>query len=237
MNCTEAETRLPDFLADDLAPADRAALSAHLETCSACREAFTGLAELAGRLDRLPASEPGPALRENFYRMLSDASRTEPRTRRDWKPFAYAAAVLLLVGGGFMAGIASRGKTEEELPRNRNLVLLRQSDPGLRLAGIMLASQGDPADPLPAAALLDLLDRDPSESVRLAAVDALYLYGRQPWVRERLEAAKGRQTSPRVQVALADLLASLREQQAVEALKRLSQGPFAPVQPRAKSSL
>lgn len=227
MNCAEAETHLPDLLTADLASTDRIALLAHLETCPACAEAFAGLVELAARLDRLPLEKPSPVLRERFYQMLEAAAteaRPRPRWNRNW--LALAAAVLIMVGGGFAGGYRIRGSREVPLPdRNGNLALLRQSGKGLRMAGIMLAAQGDPEDAAPAEALLDLLDRDPSESVRLAAVDALYLYGRQPHVRQRLAEAMVRQTSPRVQLALVDLLGGLREQRALDALRTLLHAP------------
>jgi len=227
MNCAEAETHLPDLLTDGLTSADRTALQAHLEACFTCAEAYAGLVELAARLDRLPLEKPTPALRERFYLML-EAAASEAHSRSRWnrKWLALAAAVLLMVGGGFATGYWLRGGSSTMVPpRNSNLALLRQNEQGLRMAGIMLVSQGDPEDAVPAEALLDLLERDPSESVRLAAVDALYLYGRQPHVRERLAGAMARQTSPRVQLALVDLLGGLREQRALEALRTLLSAP------------
>ncbi len=227
MNCIEAEGHLPDLLMGALAPADRVGLQAHLAACPTCAEAFTDLVELSARLDRLPLEKPSPAMRERFYGMLNQAAtESHRRSRRDWKWLALAAAVLVMVGGGFAGGYWIRGSGQTLPPaRNSNLALLRQNEQGLRMAGIMLVSQGDPEDSVPAEALLDLLDRDPSEPVRLAAVDALYLYGRQPHVRERLAEAMARQTSPRVQLALVDLLGGLREQRAMEALRTLLHAP------------
>jgi anti-sigma factor RsiW len=227
MNCAEVERHLPDLVAGEFSMADRAALQAHLEACPTCWEACMGLVELAAQLDRLPMEKPSPALRERFYEMLENAAEdARPLSRWSGKRMALAAAVLLLVGGSFLGGYWIRGGSDAAIPaQNGNLALLRQSGPGLRMAGIMLVSQGDPNDAAPAEALLDLLDRDPNESVRLAAVDALYLYGRQPRVRERLADAMARQTSPRVQLALVDLLGGLREQRASEALKSLLQAP------------
>lgn len=227
MTCAEVEKRLPDLLSGDLAMANRAALQAHLEVCPACAKACAGLVELAAQLDRLPLERPSPALRERFYAMVEHAADdVRPPSTWNGKRLAQAAAAILLVGGGFLSGYWIRGGSDPVMPdRNGNLALLRQGGQGLRMAGIMLVSQGDPEDPGSAEALLNLLDRDPSESVRLAAVDALYLYGRQPHVRERLAASMAHQTSPRVQLALVDLLGGLREQRALEALKALLHAP------------
>jgi len=51
------------------------------------------------------------------------------------------------------------------------------------------------------------------------------VFGRQPKVRQRLVSALPRQTSPRVQMALVDLLGGLREQRALDALRALLGAP------------
>jgi hypothetical protein len=241
MNCEGVDRHLPNLLAGDLTPVERADFHRHLEVCGSCREEVEGLVRLQAQLDETAVELPSPALRTGFYRMLAQAAVGVP-AQSTWsrRPWMQAAITLFLLGSGFAAGYWLRGgRTSEGPARNQNLVLLSQGGPELRMAGILLASQGDPGDPAPAEALLDLLDRDPNESVRLAAVDALYLYGRQPRVLERLVAALPRQTSPRVQVALVDVLGGLREQRAVEALKSLIQLPGLPpeVARRAKAQL
>jgi hypothetical protein len=57
--------------------------------------------------------------------------------------------------------------------------------------------------------------------VRLSAVDALYLFSDREEVRTALPASLSRQASPLVQIALIDLLVSLKEKQAAAALKKL----------------
>ncbi|WP_257314146.1 HEAT repeat domain-containing protein [Geothrix fuzhouensis] len=179
------------------------------------------------RLDGLPLEKPSPTLRNRFYQALEQAAEApHPRSGHPWKLLPQAAAAALLLGGGFLGGYLAHGGSDiTSLARGSDFTLLHQGGPSLRMAGIMLASQGDSEDPAPAEAMLDLLDKDPSESVRLAAVDALYLFGRQPKVREHLIASLPRQTSTRVQLALVDLLGALREQRALDALKTLLHAP------------
>lgn len=224
MNCAEAERSMPELLTDGLDAAARSAFQAHLEACPACRTEAAHLAELWARLDLLPVEHPSPALRAGFYRMLEAAQApTRPQSHWPWRAMAQVAALLLLTVGGFLGGYLLRGPSPT--PRGRDFSLMTQSRAELRMAGVMLASQGDPEDAAPAGALLALLDSDPSEAVRLAAVDALYLYGHQPMVRQRLASSLARQTSPRVQLALVDLLGGLREQRALEALRTLMRAP------------
>ncbi len=61
------------------------------------------------------------------------------------------------------------------------------------------------------AALFDAVDKDPNPNVRLAAVEALYLFRDRPGVRESLVKSLSVQTYPLVQVALIDFLVEVRE--------------------------
>ena len=58
-------------------------------------------------------------------------------------------------------------------------------------------------------------------NVRLAAVEALYLFHDHPKVKKGLIDSLSRQSSPMVQAALIDLMVSIRERRAVDALKSL----------------
>jgi HEAT repeat protein len=69
--------------------------------------------------------------------------------------------------------------------------------------------------------LLSTLDSDPNVNVRLAAVEALYLFHDHPKVKKGLIDSLSQQSSPMVQAALIDLMVSIRERRAVDALKSL----------------
>ena len=57
--------------------------------------------------------------------------------------------------------------------------------------------------------LLDTLNHDPNINVRLSAVDALYLFYRNPAVKSGLIDSLSRQTSPMVQMELIELMEKL----------------------------
>lgn len=99
--------------------------------------------------------------------------------------------------------------------------LLDNGSASERLRGVSLSSRMEQPDERLVGSLLQILDSDPSINVRLAVVDALYLFADHPTVRERLSGALAEQDSSLVQVALIDLLVSLRERQAAAALKSL----------------
>lgn len=235
MNCADAERLLPDLLTDSLEASERAAIQAHFATCSACRDQAAELTGLWAGLGLLAEHKPGPELRAGFYTMLACAtSDARKPASMKWGGLGQMAAGILVAAGCFLGGYLIHGGPGLPPASQGNLVLLRHGRTDLRMAGVMLAGQGDPEDAAPAEALLDLVDGDPDEMVRLAAVDALYLYGRQPDVRVRLAASLAHQSSPRVQLALVDLLAGLRERTALEALRSLLRSPSTSVEVRRK---
>jgi HEAT repeat protein len=98
---------------------------------------------------------------------------------------------------------------------------LDQSSTTERLRGVNLSYSLENPDSRTIQALLDTLNNDPNINVRLAAVDALYLFYDSPTVREGIIQSLSQQDSPFLQAALVDLLVSVRERQALESFKKL----------------
>lgn len=261
MKCPEVQSFVPDFLVGDLDASRHKEIEAHLGECSACREEIEGLSEIWARLGVLSDEGPSPALREGFYAMLE--RETQPASLAADRPevsqivlklnrrtLLVAAAAMVLALGGFSLGSWVKGdgqaqgqaRIDEVLSvrgQKADLAMLRSPAVGERLVGVSLLVQKGSRDPSIANALLGLLEKDPNVQVRLAAVESLYLFDRQPEVRTRLIEALEHQTSPLVQMALVDLLVALREKRANEALHRLIQDESIPpqVRERARSTL
>jgi HEAT repeat protein len=99
--------------------------------------------------------------------------------------------------------------------------LLDQPSAVERLRGVNWSARLKKPNEETLQALLNTLNRDPNVNVRLAAIDALYLFYNYPLVREGLLQSFAKQTSPLVQVALIDLIIEMRERRAIESLKQL----------------
>jgi hypothetical protein len=151
-----------------------------------------------------------------------------------WKRPAFrfaAAAALLLAGvaGGTLIGpngpfgskLARLEREVDDMRQTTALSLLQRPSSSERILGASYSEQISAPGAPTIEALLRTLDTDSSVNVRLAAVDALYLFAKDPGVKDGLVASLGRQTNPVVQVALIDLLIEIRERKAVEALKSL----------------
>jgi len=83
------------------------------------------------------------------------------------------------------------------------------------------------ADDATVHVLLNTLNFDPNPNVRLAACEALYRLRDAPGVREGLANSLPIQTDPNVQIALIDMVVSLRVHRAVPQLQRLAKRPDA----------
>jgi HEAT repeat protein len=99
--------------------------------------------------------------------------------------------------------------------------LLEKPSASERLQGVSISSRMNNPNSTTLEALLYTLNNDNNVNVRLAAVDALYLFYDNPRVKEGLLRSLQNQPSPLVQVALIDLIVNMRERQAVNALRSL----------------
>jgi hypothetical protein len=246
MKCEEFRDKLPDVLTGDLPLRAKAAFDAHLAGCSACGEELHKVSEVWAKLGVIPAEQPSPAVRDRFYAMhesYQDGLRAEDTAaalhRRPaasfggfWArlpAFQLAAALVLLafgLGAGFFLsganGTTARLSGEVESMRQAlSASLLTQPSPSDRIQGVNTSARLKRPDATTLDLLLRTLDEDPRLNVRLAAVDALYLFSGQPGVREGVVASLAKQTSPILQVALIDLLVGIREIRAAAALRSL----------------
>ena len=101
--------------------------------------------------------------------------------------------------------------------------LLEQPSAAERLRGVSMSTSLENPDAALLQALLHTLESDPNINVRLAAVDALYLFYDHPQVKEGIINALSSESSPIIQVALIDLMVNMQERRAVESLRNLIQ--------------
>jgi anti-sigma factor RsiW len=251
MTCDRIRENFADYLAGDLDEKTLREVRAHLAGCSPCRSELEELSAIWTKLGVLPQEQPGPAVREKFYGTLEaymagmEGEKEKPGLGRSLarlaahlmprRPVYQAALALALLavglGGGVWLGAGRPGVKNEILSLRQEvgdmrqmvaLSLLRQPSSSDRLMGVSWAENvRQPARPT-LDALVRTLNEDPSVNVRLAAVDALYLFVGEPGVKESLVNSLARQESPLIQAALIDLLVSVREKRSVEALKALA---------------
>ena len=265
MNCQDIKEKFVDFLTDELSPGEKQAARDHLATCQSCREELEGLAAVWARLGVLEEESPSPMLRTRFYDMLESyqhglaegrehlGQRFSRWFRTAWpqRPVFQAAlsAGLLLVGILIGSSFFKAQAPSQDLKALRQEVsgltqtlavsLMEQTSATERLKGVNLTTVAARPNTEMIDRLLQTASSDPNINVRLAAVDALYLFRDQPKVREGLVQTLSRQDSPLIQVPLIDLFVSMKEKRAVDALKALieNQRLFPEVREKAQQGL
>lgn len=249
MNCQDIKEKFVDFLTDELSAGEKQAAQNHLSSCPACREELEELTAAWTRLGVLEEVSPSPQLRTRFYDMLESykhgleegrdplGQRFSRWFRAVWpkNPALQAVFSLGLLLVGLLIGTSLPSNTQDPgdfnalrqevkgLRQTLAVSLMEQASATERLKGINLTAATTSPSTQIIDSLLQTASSDPNINVRLAAVDALYLFRDQPKVREGLVQSLSQQDSPLVQVALIDLFVSMKEKRAVDALKSLIQ--------------
>ena len=249
MKCQNVRETFADFLTGELDSRKKGTVQEHLAECSECRKELESLTEIWTKLGVLSEELPSSKLRSRFYSMLEEyrheknapqeslRERLGAWTQRLWprKPvFQFSLALGLLVVGLIIGNLwdfnpikksdsAFLREEVQNMRQNLAVSLLEQTSPSERLRGINLSAVMEKPGEKLVGALLATLNDDSNVNVRLAAVEALYLFYDHPTVKEGLIQSLANQTSPLVQASLIDLMVSIRERKAVDSLKSLLQ--------------
>ena len=250
MNCETSQGHLVDYLNQELPAAEQAALAAHLATCAACQAELYATQQLWHTLGQAPLPEPSAQLRPAFYAMLATFRQPEPPAAyslQSWwhqlqtlalpRPAVRLAYSLGLLGMGALGGYWLRAPSPSlaadqpqvaalaaQVSTMRQVLLLTLLDnPSAteRLRAVGYTKELPAPNARVVEALLGTLNQDANVNVRLAALEALTPLVHDPAVRLGLVHALARQTSPLVQVALADAMAQLQERRSVAPLREL----------------
>jgi len=249
MNSREIEKLFAEALAGTLDAEESKALERHLERHPERRRELTeleGLWEALGRLEE-PAEKPGPEARARFDGMLAafreglerGAVRRERLARfgrwlwPGWRALqpgpVFAALLAGLVLGGALGwpGVGENeiSRLEGEVARLSATVAMTLLEPGRsasdRLRAVGLVARGRELEPRVLQTLIETLEEDSNDNVRLAAVDALARHAGRDEVREALSRSLARQSSPMVQLTLAEILLRGEDPRAERAVREL----------------
>ncbi len=193
---------------------------------------------LDAQILKIESPLPSVELDNRFYQMLAQEKKSI-KSPSSWAilfswpellPKLAFASIALLIGffGGYVMQSPSQ-KTEvsvltkevSELKEMMMLSLLKNESATDRLKAVNLTQEMDGASGKVTLALLQTLNNDENVNVRLAALEALQPYTRDNHVREELVRSIGKQNSPLVQIALAELMAALQEKSSVKELEKV----------------
>jgi hypothetical protein len=251
MNSQHIKNLIPDYLTGELEASESDIIQNHIASCRDCREELENLSEIWIKLGVVPEQQPDRELRTRFYSMLSNY-KDELDTKKQSKtginlitrisryfsirrPALQFTLPLAFILAGFIAGylMFSPGNLKTELKALKSemthvrqeaaISMLHQTSASDRLNGVTLSARiKNPSDNT-LDTLLHTLNSDDNVNVRLAVVDALYLFSDHPLVKQGIIHSLSKQTSPLVQSALINLISELREKRAIRALRQLMQ--------------
>lgn len=186
--------------------------------------------------------EPGQRVHDRFYRFLE--SEQSPMGKlasinfggklhlSPSKWFTYAAiAASLIIGimiGDFWNPVSNSDEKidllSKEVTQMREVLmisLLQNDSPVERLRAVNLSQEIPETDDRLIEALLNTLNNDRNVNVRVAAINALIERGTNPTVRKGLIDSISNQSSPLVQIALADAMITLQASDSATEFERL----------------
>ncbi len=237
---------ITEYLFNNTSGADKKKMREFLLEHGVAEEELGEYESLAGELNAIPEREPGEKMKINFYNKLEEYKKTiADREERMlsfkniweelWQPvlvkrLAYAVAIFVF---GCLAGYwytsEMKYKTQvntmitemQDMQKVMMLTLIQQPSPTDRLKAISISNRISNVDDKIIDALLNTLNKDPNENVRLMAVETLYNFADNPKVRIGLIKSITKQESPIVQVTLADVMVLLQEKRSVDELRKL----------------
>ncbi|WP_439132932.1 hypothetical protein [Polaribacter sp.] len=243
MDYKEFENSIVDYLSENLSEDKRIDFEVFLKKKPEFNEAFETAKFLWNQsTENVPLHSTSMDM--NFFSMLKAEEEKANKisffeklqhffTLKPVKQFAYTFAILTVgffVGNGFKVNTNSSIQTievaqkETEIVRSQLvLTLLNQSSATKRLQAVSEVNKLSSVTEKIINALFSTLNKDENVNVRLSALQALKKYTEIPIVREGLIASIANQSSPLVQMELADLMVILQEKKAVKSFENLIQ--------------
>jgi hypothetical protein len=214
---------------------------------------FTELHSMHDNIERVETPSPSKQLDDAFYAMLEKEKRSRKPAGEFWKglfnraefvPRLAFASVALMIGvaaGFFLRSPQAKeqqlevlGQEVSDLKELVMLSLLEKESTTDRLKAVGLTQEMDQASQKVTQALLQTLNTDENVNVRLAALEALKAYANNGGVREGLVRSIGKQESPLVQVALAEVMVALQVKSSVKELERIVRDENTPIDAKKK---
>ena len=246
MKKKKIEELISEYLCGELSPEQEAEFKEilrregyDLNKLSEYREIYSGLTDY-------DIPEPRESMHRGFYSMLEDCKKDIKMkelheegfiervssffTNGFFPKLAYGLSLLVIgwvIGHWFTPGT---GNTEninnlmtemQDMKKVMMLTMLERSSAVERMKAVKITNEFEQVDEKVINALLETLNSDPNVNVRLVTVETLYSFADNPKVREGLIQSITVQESPLVQLALADVMLSLKEKKSLEEFEKL----------------
>lgn len=207
----------------------------------ACSDTLRSTYSMWEAIEDIQTPEPSQTMHTGFYKMLNEfqaeATKTSrPRFQFDWWTWNGFSLKWAVLAGVFILGVFSgtffQNTELSELavledPKERHRVedsyakLTSAESASERLQGIQMAKKMEQLDNRIIEALNETLLHDRNVNVRLSAIETMLHFADNPQVRENLIRAIPHQTSPMVQMTLAEVMIALKDKRAIHEIQEL----------------
>ncbi|HYC84401.1 MAG TPA: HEAT repeat domain-containing protein [Chryseosolibacter sp.] len=257
MNDMHIRDLIQKFNAGNLTTAEQLEFERLIEAGQVDPATLEALAPVGQKLDSIEFPSPSADLDDRFYRMLALQKR-QARSGFSWSQFfswpefapklAFASIALVIgIAVGYWVKPApgpdvQYARVTNELAQLREMMmlsLLEKESATERLKAVNLTQEMHQVSNKVTGALIQTLNSDENVNVRLAALEALVPYAKDVSVRTELIRSIGRQDSPLVQMALAELMEQIQEKKSIRELQKIIQSDKTPeeVKDRIKESI
>jgi hypothetical protein len=246
MKRQDLDEKLFDLLHGKLSAENEEKVISELERSGISREEIESIRSVNNLVGSTPLPEPSERMDKRFYAMLEEEKKKallgepEVKSRRlslaslAFSGLRVAAGIALFLLGWFSAGwlgsspsgnkqMANLTGEVKQLKETLILTMIRQSSPVERIKAVNMISEFEKADSPMIESLIEILNNDSNDNVRLLALDALIRFSYNPEVRESLIASISNQTSPMIQSRLAEIMIALDEKRAVPEFQKVLQ--------------
>ena len=229
--------KLVAYLLGDLSEKEQQELDIRIRQSPALQQEVADLKLMLGLLDQEPELKPSGYSRDRFYEFLEMEARQgqrevkEKSSRLSW--WAAAAVALLVIGVGFGVVVqnhqqqhAQIQQLSSEVVETRKLLLLAMLDDASasdRIQAMNVSTRNYQHDQRIVQALINRMEKDENENVRLKAAEALSNFLTEEGVTEAMIQALELESSPEVQIMLIESLVTGERKEALPSLQRLIQ--------------
>lgn len=232
------EDILIDYLSGELDAAQRQEVEEALSESAELQQQYEALKALMGQIGEMELDRPSAGLQRNFDAWLADEKRglnNSPQkakiiSLKNWRRTAVAAAAVLILG--IFIGIQVQTQRmqqsqiaaiQKELDETRGQMesLLAAGSTTKRLQAVNMSMELPRADQEMLDQLIELIHKDESSNVRLAAIEALLQFDQGEIVQSALTSALRIEEKPVVQIALIHALVKIKAKDALPVLDEL----------------
>jgi hypothetical protein len=236
MEKEKLESMLIEYIDGKLSDTEKQQVEQELARNDEAYKLYEQLREVTQAMEHATELEPSSALKKSFDQLLAIEIKQQAKSRVIFfQPSFYrvAAVITLLVMGGSIGYWINKNQQQQhelaELKRqveeNKTMMLTminNDQSASQRITGVAVAYQLETADDEIVNVLVKTMNEDPNTNVRMAALEALSKFHAEPTVREALVRSLSIQKDPVVQIALIQLMVTIKEKGIMKDLERMT---------------